>query len=377
MSSLRTSRTTLKRLPARGAHDFEDVARILDAGLYCHVGFVVDGQPYVIPTGYGREDRTLYIHGSSASRMLRTLAAGVPVCVSVSLIDGLVLARSAFHHSVNYRSVTVLGTAHVVPDTEKNRALRIISEHIIPGRWDDVREPNEQELKATMVLRLPIEEASAKVRSGPPVDDEEDYARECWAGELPLVLAPRWPVPDPRLRADATLPQYIRAYHRPYDAAATCAPSVGRDAALTLREITRENLRDVLRLRVAPSQERFVAPNDVSVAEASLHPTAWHRAIYADDVPVGFAMIDDQPEKPEYYLWRFMIDQRYQGLGFGARALELLIDYVRTRPRASELLLSCVPGEGSPCSFYERRGFVYTGAEDHGELVMRLDLTRD
>jgi hypothetical protein len=210
-----TPHTTLRRLPARGRFDFDTVAAILDEALWAHVGFVADGRPFVIPTLHARVGRTLYVHGSAASRMLRTLAGGVPVCVTVSLIDGLVLARSAFHHSANYRSVVVLGTARPVDAPEERLlALRAISDHVLPGRWDDVREPNAKELKATSVLGLPIEEASAKVRTGPPGDDEEDYARDCWAGVLPLRLVAGEPIPDPRLRAGIPVPPSVATYAR-------------------------------------------------------------------------------------------------------------------------------------------------------------------
>ena len=195
-----TERTTLKRLPQRGSHDRTSVEAILDEALACHVGFVVDGQPFVIPTIHGRIGDRVYVHGSAASRMLKTLAGEVPVCVTVSLIDGLVLARSAFHHSMNYRSAVVLGTARSVTDpTEKWDALHAIVEHVAPGRWGEVREPNEKELKATLVLRLSLSEASAKIRTGPPIDDEEDYALPCWAGVVPLRLAALDPIPEPRL----------------------------------------------------------------------------------------------------------------------------------------------------------------------------------
>jgi nitroimidazol reductase NimA-like FMN-containing flavoprotein (pyridoxamine 5'-phosphate oxidase superfamily) len=195
-----TERTRLKRLPARGSFEREAVYRILDEGFVCHVGFVAEGEPVVIPTGYGRAGDTLYIHGSAASRMLRTLAEGAPVCVTVTLLDGLVLARSAFHHSMNYRSVVVFGEASVVSDAEeKTEALRAITEHIVPGRWDEVREPDESEIKKTLVLKLPLAEASAKVRTGPPIDDEPDYELPVWAGVLPVRMAAGAPVPDPRL----------------------------------------------------------------------------------------------------------------------------------------------------------------------------------
>lgn len=172
-----TSRTRVVREPDRGVYDRETVDRILDEGFLCHVGFAVEGQPFVIPTSYGRKDSNLYIHGSAASRMLRQMKDGIQICVTVTLLDGLVLARSIFNHSMNYRSVLILGKATLVDDpAEKLEALRVLSEHIIPGRWDDVRQPNERELKATSVLRLPITEFSAKVRTGPPIDDEEDYS---------------------------------------------------------------------------------------------------------------------------------------------------------------------------------------------------------
>ena len=210
-----TERTTLKRLPKRGVYDRELVYQILDEGFVCHVGFAVDRQPFVIPTGYTRVEDKLYIHGSQASRMLRTLSQGIDVCVTVTLVDGLVLARSAFHHSVNYRSVVVLGQAALVEDeSEKIEALRAFSEHVVPGRWDDVREPNEQELKATTVLSLPLVEVSAKVRTGPPLDDEEDYALPVWAGVIPLVLMAGAPIGDPRLPSEIEAPGYAREYNR-------------------------------------------------------------------------------------------------------------------------------------------------------------------
>jgi len=209
-----TKRTQVMRLPKRGDYSQETIYSILDAGFLCHVGFVVDGQPFVIPTGYGRSGSTLYVHGSAASRMLRTLAEGVDVCVTVTLLDGLVLARAAFHHSMNYRSVVLLGTATLVESAEeKTEALRVISEQIVPGRWNDVRWPTEQELKATKVLALPISEASAKVRTGPPLDDEEDYALPIWAGVLPLSVRAEQPLPDPRLAAEVTaVPEYLLHY---------------------------------------------------------------------------------------------------------------------------------------------------------------------
>lgn len=210
-----TARTRVVREPHRGVYDRETAYRILDEGFLCHVGFVADGQPFVIPTSYGRKDDHLYIHGSAASRMLRQMRDGVPVCVTVTLLDGLVLARSVFNHSMNYRSVVVLGEATLVDDpNEKLAALRVLSEHIIPGRWDDARQPNEQELKATSVLRVPIEEFSAKVRTGPAIDDEEDYSFPTWAGVLPLEMIPGTPISDARLEPGHEPPGYVRNYSR-------------------------------------------------------------------------------------------------------------------------------------------------------------------
>jgi uncharacterized protein len=210
-----TKRTTLKRLPKRGIYDRELVYRILDEGFVCHVSFAVEGRPFVIPTGYARVADQLYIHGSQVSRMLRTLAQGIDVCVAVTLVDGLVLARSAFHHSVNYRSVVIFGRAAMVEEKEaKLAALFAFSEHVIPGRWDDVRKPTEQELKATTVLSLPLVEVSAKVRTGPPIDDEEDYALNVWAGVLPLQMVAGAPLNDPRLPESIEPPSYTLDYAR-------------------------------------------------------------------------------------------------------------------------------------------------------------------
>ncbi|MGA7754644.1 MAG: pyridoxamine 5'-phosphate oxidase family protein [Candidatus Sulfotelmatobacter sp.] len=214
-TQLPTTRTRVVREPDRAVYQREDVYRILDEGFLCHVGFTVDGQPFVIPTSYGRKDANLYIHGSAASRMLRQMKDGVPVCVTVTLLDGLVLARSIFNHSMNYRSVVVLGKAMLVDDPqEKLEALRILSEHIIPGRWDDVRQPNDRELKATSVLRLPIEEFSAKVRQGPAIDDEEDYSFPTWAGVVPLDTTVGEPITDARLAPSRDVPAYVKNYSR-------------------------------------------------------------------------------------------------------------------------------------------------------------------
>lgn len=211
-----SERTRLRRLPQRGSYERATIDPILDEALFCHVGFVADGQPFVIPTIHARVGDHLYVHGSAASRMLRGMEKGMPVCVTVTLIDGLVMARSAFHHSMNYRSVVVLGTGGAVADpAEKLVALRAIVEHVAPGRWDEVREPNEKELKATMVVSVPLDEASAKVRTGPPLDDDEDYALPCWAGVIPLRLTTLPPVDDPRLASGIAPSASITAYGRP------------------------------------------------------------------------------------------------------------------------------------------------------------------
>lgn len=210
-----TERTQIRRLPKRGHFDRETINSILDEALICHVGFNISAQPYVIPTGFARVENDLYIHGSAASRMLRNMAEGLEVCVTVTLLDGLVLARSAFHHSMNYRSVVILGRAGLVTDAEeKYAALKALTEHIVPGRWDDIRWPNDLELKATSVLKIRIAEASAKIRTGPPVDDEEDYQMDVWAGLLPLGLEPRDPIADERNLPTSKLPGYVQKYKR-------------------------------------------------------------------------------------------------------------------------------------------------------------------
>jgi nitroimidazol reductase NimA-like FMN-containing flavoprotein (pyridoxamine 5'-phosphate oxidase superfamily) len=201
----------VQRLPDRGKYDAETVFAILDAGFVCHVGFVVDGQPFVIPTNYARDGEKLYLHGSSASRMLRTLAGGVQVCVTVTHVDGLVLARAAFHHSVNYRSVVALGRAVLVEDRdEKMRALELFTNHVVPGRWDEVRTPTDLELKATSVLSLDLKEVSAKVRTGGPKDDAEDYELPIWAGVLPLSVTAGDAIADPKLTVNVDVSPSVR-----------------------------------------------------------------------------------------------------------------------------------------------------------------------
>jgi len=213
MATAPTDRTRVRRVPQRGAYERETIEAILDETLISHVGFVHDGQPVVIPTLHARLGDRLYLHGSAASRMLRTLQKGVPVCATATLVDGLVLARSAFHHSVNYRSVVVFGTATLMePGEETVKVLELFTERLVPGRWADVRPPNRQELKGTTVLSLPLDEASAKVRTGPPIDEDEDYDLPVWAGVLPLATEVAEPQPDPRLDPAIETPGYVAAW---------------------------------------------------------------------------------------------------------------------------------------------------------------------
>ena len=204
-----TERTQVKRLPKRGVYDKEQVHGILDEGFICHVGFVLDGQPFVIPTAYARSGEQIYIHGAPAGRLMRSKE--VDVCLTVTLVDGLVLARSAFHTSINYRSVVVLGKARLVLDVEEKReALRLFTNHVITGRWEQAKQPTVSELKATSVLSLPLEEVSAKIRTGPPIDDDEDYALPVWGGVIPVIQTLGEPVPDGRVLEGIEAPQLRR-----------------------------------------------------------------------------------------------------------------------------------------------------------------------
>ncbi|HXV13167.1 MAG TPA: pyridoxamine 5'-phosphate oxidase family protein [Candidatus Krumholzibacteria bacterium] len=224
MTKRPTQRTRVRRLPKRGAYDRATIDAILDEGLVCHVGFVVDGQPFVIPTLHARDGDRVLIHGSAASRMLRNLGAGVDACLTVTLADQLVIARSAFHSSMNYRSVMLLGKARLIEEPRaKMDALRALVEHLIPGRWDDCRRPNAKEAKATWILELPIDEASAKIRTGPPIDDDEDYALDIWAGLLPLAKGFGKPIRDAKLKRGVEAPSYLTRYARP--SSARSAPS--------------------------------------------------------------------------------------------------------------------------------------------------------
>ncbi len=214
---MQTKRSKLIRAPQRGVYDREQVHAILDEGLVCHIGFAAPaGRPVVIPTAYGRDGNLLYIHGAASSRMMRTLATGVDLSFCVTLIDGLVLARAAFHHSVNYRSVVLFGTAQLVEDlAQKERALALFTDHVVPGRSAEVRPSAPNEIKATTVLALRIDEGSAKVRTGPPKDDEADYALDVWAGVLPCGVSYGAPQADPLLRAGIALAPSVRDYRRP------------------------------------------------------------------------------------------------------------------------------------------------------------------
>ena len=207
----KSSRNTVKRSPKRGHYDREIVHQILDAGYICHVGFTIGKQPYVIPNayGFGRESDTIYLHGAVGNRMLNQLEKGLPVCVTVTHTDGIVLARSAMHHSFNYRSVVLFGTAYLVPEEDKEQALFIITDQILKGRWSEVRPPNAQELKATKVLAMKIEEASAKIRTGPPKDDEADYELPVWAGVLPLQVTAGEAIPDPVMNQSLSVPASV------------------------------------------------------------------------------------------------------------------------------------------------------------------------
>lgn len=205
----RSDRTKVQRVPSRGSYDPEVINQILDAHFLCHVAFIQHDYPVVIPTLYGRKYDRLYLHGAASSRLMKTLGKGVHLSLSVTLVDGFVLARSAFHHSMNYRSVVLFGKGEPVPDKDKYEALKIITDHIIPGRWEEIREPSKKELKATSLISIPIREASAKIRTGPPKDDEPDYELDVWAGVVPLKLTASRPVADPRLKEGMPLSEIL------------------------------------------------------------------------------------------------------------------------------------------------------------------------
>ena len=207
-----TDKSKIKRVPKRAHYDQETIYKVLDAGQICHVGFVHNGHPVVIPTIYGRSENKLFIHGAAVSRLIVALEKGIDISLSVAHVDGLVLARSAFHHSMNYRSVVVFGRAKLVGDQDKNEALKIISDHLIPGRWEEVRQPNRKELKATKVLEIAIDEASAKIRTGGPVDDKEDYELNIWAGVIPMNTIALEPIEDEKLKPGLIAPKSVNDY---------------------------------------------------------------------------------------------------------------------------------------------------------------------
>jgi uncharacterized protein len=210
-----TERNRIRRSPKRAQYEREGIYEILDEGLLCHVGFIQDNQPFVIPTLYARLDDVVILHGAKGSRLMKHLQAGNPVCVTVTLVDGLVLARSVFHHSMNYRSVVLFGTGQIVgANDDKLRALEALTDHIVRGRWQDARKPNRQEMDATTVVSITIDTASAKIRTGPPSDAEEDYTLPVWAGVLPIPSQAQPPIPDPRLNADIPVPDYVTNYDR-------------------------------------------------------------------------------------------------------------------------------------------------------------------
>ena len=211
MTEPTSERTRVKRLPERGEYDRAALDEILDEALICHVGFVQDGEPFVIPTIHARDGDTIYFHGSPASRMLRLMKKGVPVCITATIVDGIVAARSVFHHSMNYRSAIVLGEARLVEsDEERLRAMEAVTEHVLPGRWAEAKHPNEIENKGTLLVAVPIEEFSVKTRTGPPGDDEPDYDLPIWAGVIPLTIEPGEPEADPRLREGTEVSESVR-----------------------------------------------------------------------------------------------------------------------------------------------------------------------
>ncbi|MBC5824459.1 MAG: pyridoxamine 5'-phosphate oxidase family protein [Candidatus Eremiobacteraeota bacterium] len=211
-----TTRATVRRQSARARYDQAAIDAILDEGLVAHVGFVSEGQPYVIPMAYARDGDRLLLHGSSASRLLTTLATGAAVCATITLLDGLVVARSVFNHSMNYRSVVIFGRARALQETDEKRSgLKRITEHLVQGRWNDARQPSETELSATSVMSLPLEEVSVKIRGGPPVDAPADYASSSWAGVIPIQTVFEAPLPDPKLGPSVAAPVGVTSYHRP------------------------------------------------------------------------------------------------------------------------------------------------------------------
>jgi len=354
-----TPRTALKRLPKRAVFDRDRVYEILDEAFICHLGFSVDGHPFVIPTGYGRIGDELFIHGSAASRTLRTLAGQVEVCVTVTLIDGLVLARSAFHHSMNYRSVMIFGMASVVEDQDaKVRALRAFSDHVMPNRWSDVREPDESELKKTLVLRLPLNEVSAKVRMGPPLDDEADYALPTWAGEVPFRMVAQNPIPDPRSPATTELPEYISRY----------VEAKRDDYRLQIR---RANLNDVSGVSDL-LEAAFIEYRQLYTPEgyAATAITSDEVAARISEGPMWVALLDDKivgtvaaiTKDDSLYIRGMGIQPAARGKRIGEKLMKH-VEAFAVEQGHSQLTLSTTPFLDRAIRLYEKLGYERVGDE--------------
>ncbi|HEX8100230.1 MAG TPA: GNAT family N-acetyltransferase [Actinomycetota bacterium] len=377
----------LHRLPERGRYDRETIDTILDDALICHVGFLSNDQPFVIPTIHARHGDVVYVHGSQASRMLRTLGQGIKVCLTATVVDGLVLARSVFEHSMNYRSVVVLGVAREVEGDEKVTALRAVAEHILPGRWDDVRQPNEKELRATSVLRLSLDRASAKVRTGGPKDKEEDLGLPVWAGQVPLRVVALEPLPD-EITGAMDLPGYIsawlaeRAALRPVGqgggpSRSPDAPSAARSAAVVLEDLRPEHWGDVARIfrqgiatknatfeTDAPSWEdwnrthlqahRFLARD-----EETGRALGWAAAAAVSDRCVYGGVVEES----------VYIDESARGQGVGTQLLERLIDSTEAAGIWT-IQAGIFPENQASIRLHERAGFRYVGTR---EAVGKMD----
>lgn len=360
----RTERTSLKRLPKRGVYDREVIYGILDEAFICHVGFVVDGQPFVIPTGYARVGDNLLIHGSAASRMLRALAREIEVCVTVTLIDGLVLARSAFHHSVNYRSVLVFGKAAVVRDEqEKLKALEAFTEHIIQGRWQEVRWPHQNELRATTVLSLPLKEASAKIRTGPPIDDEEDYELSVWAGEIPLQLASGEPVRDPRLPAQIALPSHVLNYTR-------SSKSEQHDTGISIRNALPDDAEQIASILLESFAEYESSYTQAGYAATT--PTSEQLQSRFSEGPTWVAFLKDAmvgtvsaiQKGEDLYVRSMAVLPAARGHRIGELLLKHVENFATTNGH-KRLVLSTTPFLARAIRLYENSGFRHTNEPPH------------
>ena len=370
-----SARTQLKRLPKRGSYERSLVYRILDEGLVCHIGFVADGEPVVIPTAYARVGDNLYIHGSPASRMLGALTEGVRICLTVTLLDGLVLARSAFHHSMNYRSVVVFGNAFAVEAPEQKReALRAFMDHVIPGRWAEVRHPNEGELRKTLVLSLPLSEASAKVRLGPPIDDEPDYQLPVWAGEIPLRLTATAPISDRRLAPNREAPAYAVCYSRNHFgggkrlASDACAqPSAHGDT--TSISVGRANVADADAVAAVLS-EAFAEYEPLYTAEGYAATTLPGDRIRArwDEGPVWIASRRDKVigtvsavlHGEELYVRSMAVVPSARGQRVGELLLRQAEEFAILQ-NCTRLTLTTTPFLSRAIRLYEGAGFVRSG----------------